>query len=150
MADSGKPLLVKYDLEALKGKLTRETLAARAPTMWKWRELLPVRAAANCVTLGEWCTPIVDFPVLGALNGMADGGAILVKDEGRLPTGSFKARGLVMAISMAKELGVKRMAMPTNGNAGAAMSAYCTRCGIETFIFAPEVGQLYELNPVDP
>ena len=69
---------------------------------------------------------------------MEEGGALLVKDEGRLPTGSFKARGLVMAVSMAKELGVTRMAMPTNGNAGAAMSAYCSRCGIETYIFAPE------------
>jgi threonine synthase len=138
LAESGKPLLVRYDLEALKGKLTRETLAARPPTLWKWRELLPVRAAEDCVSLGEWATPVVDFPVLGALHGLEDGGALLVKDEGRLPTGSFKARGLVMAVSMAKALGVTRMAMPTNGNAGAALSAYCSRCGIETYIFAPE------------
>ena len=77
-------------------------------------------------------------PKLAAEVGLEEGGALLVKDEGRLPTGSFKARGLVMAVSMAKELGVTRMAMPTNGNAGAAMSAYCSRCGIETYIFAPE------------
>ena len=138
LADSGKPLLVRYDLEALKGKLTREILASRPPTLWKWREMLPVRSAEDCVTLGEWATPIVDFPTLAELNGLEGGGALLVKDEGRLPTGSFKARGLVMAVSMAKALGVKRMAMPTNGNAGAALSAYCSRCGMDTFIFAPE------------
>ena len=100
--------------------------------------MLPVRKAEDCVTLGEWMTPIVDAPKLAAEAGLEEGGALLVKDEGRLPTGSFKARGLVMAVSMAKELGVTRMAMPTNGNAGAAMSAYCSRCGIETYIFAPE------------
>jgi len=138
LASSGKPLLVRYDLDALKGKLTREILAKRAPTLWKWRELLPVRSAENCVTLGEWMTPIVDAPTLAKDLGLNSGGALLVKDEGRLPTGSFKARGLVMAVSMAKELGVTRMAMPTNGNAGAALSAYCSRCGMETFIFAPE------------
>lgn len=138
LADSGKPLLVRYDFQALKGKLTREILASRPPTLWKWREMLPVRKAEDCVTLGEWMTPIVDAPKLAAEAGLEEGGALLVKDEGRLPTGSFKARGLVMAVSMAKELGVTRMAMPTNGNAGAAMSAYCSRCGIETYIFAPE------------
>ena len=82
----------------------------------------------NCVTLGEWATPIVELPKLN----------VLVKDEGRLPTGSFKARGLVMAVSMAKELGVKKMAMPTNGNAGAALGAYASRCGIQSYAFAPE------------
>jgi threonine synthase len=138
LAESGKPLLVRYDFASLKGKLTREILASRPPTLWKWREMLPVRKAEDCVTLGEWMTPIVDAPKLAAEAGMEEGGALLVKDEGRLPTGSFKARGLVMAVSMAKELGVTRMAMPTNGNAGAAMSAYCSRCGIETYIFAPE------------
>ena len=138
LADSGKPLLVRYDFEKLKGKLTREILASRPPTLWKWREMLPVRSEEDCVTLGEWATPIVQFPTLSERAGLTDGGALLVKDEGRLPTGSFKARGLVMAVSMAKALGVKRMAMPTNGNAGAALSAYCSRCGIDTFIFAPE------------
>ena len=140
LEDSGKPLLVRYDLESLQGKLTREILASRPPTLWKWRELLPVRAAEDCVSLGEWATPIVDFPKLADANGLdrERGGALLVKDEGRLPTGSFKARGLVLAVSMAKALGVKRMAMPTNGNAGAALSAYCSRCDIETYIFAPE------------
>ena len=93
---------MRYDLDALKGKLTREILANRAPTLWKWRELLPVRSAENCVTLGEWMTPIVDAPTLAKDLGLNSGGALLVKDEGRLPTGSFKARGLVMAVSMAK------------------------------------------------
>ena len=131
LSRAGKPLLVQYNLDALKGKLTRELLASRAPTLWKWRELLPVRRSENCVTLGEWATPIVELPKLGN---------VLVKDEGRLPTGSFKARGLVMAVSMAKELGVTKMAMPTNGNAGAALGAYCSHCvpAIESYAFAPE------------
>src|SRR3546814_9422719 len=87
--------------------------------MWKWRELLPVRHVENVVTLGEWETPLLGCPRIEQRTGAA---GLLVKDEGRLPTGSFKARGLVMAVCMAKELGVTRMAMPTNGNAGAALA----------------------------
>jgi threonine synthase len=93
--------------------------------------LLPVRKAANIVSLGEIETPLVPIPVSGGAN-------VLVKDEGRLPTGSFKARGLVMAVAMAKELGVKRIAMPTNGNAGAALAAYASRTGIETIVLCPD------------
>jgi len=99
--------------------------------------LLPVRHPENVVSLGEVVTPLVPLPLTAArLNGGA--GEILVKDEGRLPTGSFKARGLVLAVSMAKELGVKTMAMPTNGNAGAAMAAYCSRAGIKSYVFCPD------------
>jgi threonine synthase len=85
--------------------------------MWRYRELLPVRKCKDIVSLGEVTTPLIRLPKLGAKLG---GGEIIVKDEGRLPTGSFKARGLVMAVSMGKALGIKHMAMPTNGNAGAA------------------------------
>jgi threonine synthase len=102
--------------------------------MWRWRELLPVRSPANIVSLGEAATPIVRLDTVGARIGVRD---LLVKDEGRLPTGSFKARGLGMAVSMAKELGVTRIAMPTNGNAGAALAAYASRAGIETIVLCP-------------
>ena len=139
LSKAGKPLLVRYDYEAASKTLTRESLAARPATLWKWREILPVTKTENCVYLGEEATPILDAPRAAESLGVEQaGGMLYVKDEGRLPTGSFKARGLVMAVSMAKELGVKRMAMPTNGNAGAALAAYCRHCGIEAYAFAPE------------
>ncbi|UVO49849.1 threonine synthase [Sphingomonas sp. SUN019] len=127
----GRPLLVRYDLDAVKAAWPRDTLVTRETDLWRWRELLPVRDTANIVSLGEIETPLVPIPASG-------GATVLVKDEGRLPTGSFKARGLVMAVAMAKELGVTRIAMPTNGNAGAALAAYATRCGIETIVFCPD------------
>ena len=136
LSKAGKPLLVRYDLEGVKGKLTKDVLATRAATMWRYRELLPVRHHKNVTTLGEIMTPLARLPAIEKSNGAK--APIIVKDEGRLPTGSFKARGLVMAVSMAKELGVKRMAMPTNGNAGAALAAYCRRAGIEAYVFCPE------------
>ena len=131
LSRAGRPLLVRYDLDGVKAALSRDTLAARPTDLWRWRELLPVRHAANIVSLGEIETPLVPIPVSGGAN-------VLVKDEGRLPTGSFKARGLVMAVAMAKELGVSRIAMPTNGNAGAALAAYATRAGIETIVLCPD------------
>jgi threonine synthase len=129
---AGKPLLVRYDLEAAKRSLTRESLAARAPGMWKWTELLPHEIEP--VSLGEPETPILHLPKTAA-NAGASG--LLVKDEGRLPTGSFKARGLTMAVTMAKQFGIERIAMPTNGNAGAALAAYGARAGIETIVICP-------------
>ena len=135
LSRAGKPLLVRYDLAGVKKALTKDALARRAPDLWRYRELLPVRKTTDIVSLGECVTPIVPMPRLSRKLG---GGDILVKDEGRLPTGSFKARGLVMAVSMAKALGIKHMAMPTNGNAGAALAAYATRTGIKTTIFCPE------------
>jgi threonine synthase len=131
----GRPLLVRYDLEGVRGALTRAALAERPHDLWRWRELLPVRRAEQIVSLGEAATPIVDLPHEAARLGLRD---LLVKDEGRLPTGSFKARGLVMAVSMAKALGVRKIAMPTNGNAGAALAAYASRAGIETVVFCPD------------
>jgi threonine synthase len=131
----GRPLLVRYDLAGVAGALTKEALAGRPADFWRYRELLPVRRAENIVSLGEPVTPLVPLPGCAAELGV---GEILVKDESRLPTGSFKARGLALAVAMAKELGVTRMAMPTNGNAGAALAAYASRCGIETFVFCPD------------
>ena len=131
LSRAGRPLLVRYDLDAVRANLPRSLLEARSTDLWRWRELLPVRRTENVVSLGEIETPLVPIPASG-------GAHVLVKDEGRLPTGSFKARGLVMAVAMAKELGVTRIAMPTNGNAGAALAAYCSRVGIETIVFCPE------------
>jgi threonine synthase len=127
----GRPLLVRYDLDTIRAMIPRGMIAARPTDMWRWRELLPVRHTADVVSLGEIETPLLAIPSSGGPNA-------LVKDEGRLPTGSFKARGLVMAVSMAKALGVTKIAMPTNGNAGAALAAYASRCGIETIVFCPD------------
>ena len=132
LSQAGRPLLVRYDLDGVGRALPREALATRPQTLWRYRELLSVRRAENVVSLGEVVTPLIALPRL------AGRGEILVKDEGRLPTGSFKARGLALAVSMAKELGVTVMAMPTNGNAGAAMAAYCSRAGIKSYVFCPD------------
>ena len=128
LSRAGKPLLVRYDLDAARRTLTREGIAARDPGMWKWRELLP--HDGDPVSLGEVETPLVPLANTG-------GPRLLVKDEGRLPTGSFKARGLAMAVTMAKQFGIERIAMPTNGNAGAALAAYGARAGIETIVICP-------------
>jgi threonine synthase len=134
LSNVGRPLLVRYDLAGVAGAMTREALAGRPADLWRYRELLPVRRTENIVSLGENATPIIPLDAIGRDLGVT---RLWVKDEGRLPTGSFKARGLVMAISMAKELGVRKIAMPTNGNAGAAAAAYASRAGIEAVIFCP-------------
>lgn len=131
LSEAGRPLLVRYDLDAVGKALPRDRVASRPTDLWRWRELLPVRRTASIVSLGEIETPLIPIPASG-------GAKVIVKDEGRLPTGSFKARGLVMAVAMAKELGVTRIAMPTNGNAGAALAAYATRAGIETVVLCPD------------
>ncbi|WGF89631.1 threonine synthase [Marinivivus vitaminiproducens] len=135
LSATGKPLLVRYDLDGVRRALSKADLAGRPFDLWRYRELLPVRHAHDIVSLGEAVTPLVPLPRLAASHG---GGEILVKDEGRLPTGSFKARGLAMAVSMAKALGIRHMAMPTNGNAGAALAAYATKAGIRATVFCPE------------
>ena len=132
LSRAGKPLLVRYDTEAAKRTLTRDSLAGRASDMWKWRELLP--NDVEPVSLGEPETPIIELPETAAREGAS---SLLVKDEGRLPTGSFKARGLAMAVTMARQFGIARIAMPTNGNAGAALAAYGARAGIETIVICP-------------
>ncbi len=138
LSRAGKPLLVRYDLEAMSRAVSRAGLARRGDDLWRYREFLPVRRTENIVSLGETRTPLLRLPRLERRLG---GGEILMKDEGRLPTGSFKARGLCVAVSMAKELGVRRMAMATAGNAGAALAAYCSRAGIESYVFCPEDAQ---------
>ncbi len=132
---AGKPLLVRYDLAGMKAALCKDDLLSRAPDLWRYREFLPVRKVENIVSLGEPMTPLITAPRSAKAIGA---GELLVKDEGRLPTGSFKARGLAVAVSMAKELGVSRMAMPTAGNAGGALAAYCARAGIAAYVFYPE------------
>jgi len=135
LSRSGRPLLVRYDLDGIGGAMSKQALAQRPGGLWRYRELLPVRRSEHIVSLGEPVTPLIAVPKLAA---KLQAGEILVKDEGRLPTGSFKARGLVMAVSMAKALGITHMAMPTNGNAVAALAAYATRAGIKSTIFCPD------------
>ena len=135
LSRAGKPLLVRYDLDGVGKALSKEALARRPRDLWRYRELLPVRRIQDIVSLGETMTPVV---AMRKLAGKSGAGEILVKDEGRLPTGSFKARGLVMAVSMAKALGVAHLAMPTNGNAGAALAAYASRAGLKSTVFCPQ------------
>jgi threonine synthase len=134
LSRAGKPLLVRYDLNGVRDSLSKDALAARPKDLWRWRELLPVRRVADIVSLGEVATPLI--PLTRSLQGLG-AGEVLVKDEGRLPTGSFKARGLAMAVSMAKAFDIKHLAMPSNGNAGAALAAYASRAGIRATVFCP-------------
>ncbi|MEJ7932186.1 threonine synthase [Ramlibacter sp. AN1015] len=136
LSAAGRPLLVRYDLSAVARALTKDALNGRPADMWRWRELLPVRRTENIVSLGEITTPLLESPRFARRIGAP--GPLLIKDEGRLPTGSFKSRGLSVAVSMAKELGVTRAVIPTAGNAGAAFAAYCARAGIESFVFCPD------------
>ncbi len=134
LSSAGKPLLVKYDLDTLGRAVDKDDFATRPDGMWRYREFLPVRSSSNVVSLGESHTPLIPLSRMAERLGAT---SIVMKDEGRLPTGSFKARGLAVAVSMAKELGLKRLAIPTNGNAGSALAAYGTRAGMETYIFCP-------------
>jgi len=130
-----RPLWVRYDLDAIGQAVTREEIVSRPATMWRWRELLPVPSDESIVTLGETVTPLVPCPRLGNSLGLD---RLWIKDESRLPTGSFKSRGLAMAVSMAKHFGVRRLAIPTAGNAGGAAAAYAARAGLEAFVFMPD------------
>ncbi len=130
----GRPLWVRYDLATLRQKLTPATFAVRPPSLWRYRELLPLGLDQEPVTLGEGMTPLLPCPRLGAELGLD---RLFVKDESQLPTGSFKSRGMTMAVSLAKELGLKRLAIPTAGNAGGALAAYGARAGMEVYVFMP-------------
>lgn len=130
----GRPLWVRYDLDAVRATMSKEAVAGREPTMWRYRELLPVSDDTRIASLGEGMSPLLRCERLGAALGLTD---LWVKDESQLPTGSFKSRGLSMAISRANELGVRRVAIPTAGNAGGAMAAYAARVGMEAFVFMP-------------
>jgi threonine synthase len=130
----GKVLFARYDLEAARRELTPEAVAGRARGMWRWRELLPVRDESNIVTLGEGDTPLLRASTMESALGARE---VWIKEEGLNPTGSFKARGMSAAVSRAKELGARRLAAPSAGNAGAALAAYAARAGLETWIVMP-------------
>jgi threonine synthase len=130
-----RPLWVRYDLEAIRRAVTRDDLDRRPHTMWRYDELLPIGAGdPAAVSLAETMTPLMSCPRLAEALGM---GALWIKDESRLPTGSFKARGMAMAVSMANRFGVRRVAVPTAGNAGGALAAYAARAGMECYVFMP-------------
>ena len=130
-----RPLWVRYDLDAVRKHFSKSDLTGRPQTMWRYLELLPIKDPRDIVSLGETVTPIVAASRLAAEFGL---GELLVKDESRLPTGSFKARGMAMAISKAREFGIRRVAAPTAGNAGGAMAAYAARAGMESYVFMPQ------------
>src|SRR4051794_4992227 len=131
---AGVPLLARYDVERAARTLTRESLAARPATLWRYREMLPVRDPASITSLGEGMSPLLPLPRYGARIGVPE---LLMKDEGLIPTGTFKARGAAVGVSRAAELGVTGVAMPTNGNAGAAWAAYAARAGMTCLIAMP-------------
>ena len=131
----GRPLWVRYDLDQVRAAMTKDTVKRREPSMFRYRELLPVGNLIEPVTLGEGMSPLIDCPRLGAALGVNN---LQIKDESQLPTGSFKSRGLAMAITMARHFGVKRLAIPTAGNAGGATAAYAARADMEAYIFMPE------------
>src|SRR5947199_2954145 len=131
----GRPLWVRYDLARIRDEVQPDTFAQRPPTLWRYRELLPLPFDAEPVTLGEGMTPLLECRRLGRELGLS---RLLVKDESQLPTGSFKSRGMTAAVSMARHLGIQRLALPTAGNAGGALAAYGARAGMEVFVFMPD------------
>ncbi len=134
LCDCGAPLLVRYDLEKAAELVTPAELGGRAPSLWRYHEVLPVREESSVVSLGEGMTPLSPLARLGRSLGMT---RLVVKDEGLLPSGSFKARGAAVGVSRARELGVQQIAMPTNGNAGAAWALYAARAGLRSHIVMP-------------
>ena len=131
----GKPLLARYALEQLSETWTRDALLSRPASLWRYRELLPISDPKDIVTLGETMTPLIHAKRLGAKFGLTE---VWVKDESRLPTGSFKARGLAMAVSKAKFLGLTQLAIPSAGNAATALALYAAAAGITAHIFMPQ------------
>lgn len=131
----GKPLLVRYDLEQADQTLTKESLKRRRADLWRYREVLPVERDENIVSLGEGWTPLLRAERLGRKLGLSE---LFIKDESQNPTQSFKARGMATAVSMAKELGAKKLAVPSAGNAAGALAAYAAQAGLECFIFMPK------------
>jgi len=134
VSEAGVPLLARYDVELAARTLTREALAGRPADLWRYHEMLPVRDPASIVTLGEGMTPLLPLPRYGARIGVP---GLLMKDEGLVPTGTFKARGAAVGVSRAAELGVTGVAMPTNGNAGSAWAVYAARAGMRCLIAMP-------------
>ncbi|HEY8598725.1 MAG TPA: threonine synthase [Thermomicrobiales bacterium] len=134
-AKCGKVLYARYDLAAARVAMTKEALASRPFTLWRYHEVLPVRDPANVVALGEGGTPLLPLPHFGQTIGLPK---LLAKDESGNPTGSFKARGMALAISRAKELGARAVAAPSAGNAASAMSSYAARAGLPAYVFMPQ------------
>jgi threonine synthase len=132
---AGRPLWVRYDLARIAAEVSRDKITRRPPSLWRYRELLPLPLEVEPVTLGEGLTPLVPCPRIGAQLGLP---RLLVKDESQLPTGSFKSRGMTVAVSRARHFGLKRLAIPTAGNAGGALAAYAARAGMECFVFMPD------------
>ncbi len=138
LSEAGRPLLVRYDLDKIKKEISREEISnSKIDGLWRYSPLLPVKNPDDRISLGEVITPLIKLKNSVSYTKL-DKGSVLVKDEGRLPTGSFKARGLCMAVSMAKQFKLKHLAIPTNGNAGAAMAAYASQAGIKSTVFCPE------------
>ncbi|MCG8360881.1 MAG: threonine synthase, partial [Kiloniellales bacterium] len=134
LSPAGAPLLIRYYLERVAAAVTKQDLLARKSDMWRLRELLPLSSRSDPVQLGEAATPLVSLSRSARALGL---GGLVVKDEGRLPTGSFKARGMAMAVTMARHFSVTRIAVPTAGNAGSAAAAYGARAGMEVHVFMP-------------
>ncbi len=134
LSEAGRPLLVRYDLDALKGRFTPASLAGRPPTLWRYAEVLPVRDPLRRITLGEGFTPLIDSPRLARSMGVR---RLWIKDEGQNPTGSFKDRGLCIAVSRAWELGAKELAIPSAGNAASASAAYGAAAGLPVHVVLP-------------
>ena len=133
LSEAGRPLLVKYDLEAIEKAHKKEEFSqSLEPGFWRYLPLLPITNQASIISLGESITPLIDISQLYPET------EVFIKDEGRLPTGSFKARGLAMAVAMAKEFGLNHLAIPTNGNAGAALAAYASRAGMKSSVYCPK------------
>jgi threonine synthase len=142
--DCKRPLLARYDLAAARAAWDRDSLAIREPTLWRYREVLPVRDESRAVKLGEGYTPLLHARRLGQAMGLPH---LYIKDEGLNPTGSFKARGLCMAVSRAWELGVKEVVIPSAGNAAGAMAAYAAKAGLGAHVFMPaDVPQPFRLE----
>lgn len=133
-SSAGAPLLARYDLERVRVSVTPQDIASRAPDLWRYHEVLPVRSPERIVSLGEGMTPLLSMSSFGKQAGVPQ---LLMKDEGLVPTGSFKARGAAVGVSRAAELGVQGVAMPTNGNAGAAWALYAARAGMKSLIAMP-------------
>jgi threonine synthase len=132
---AGRPLWVCYDLPKISPAVSRGDISRRAPSLWRYRELLPLPFEVEPVSLGEGMTPLIPCPRIGETLGLSQ---LIVKDESQLPTGTFKSRGMTVAVSMARHFGLTRLAIPTAGNAGGALAAYAARAGIECFVFMPD------------
>jgi threonine synthase len=135
LCSCGAPLLVRYDLKRVAGTFGKNNLHNRSSSLWRYKELLPIRKEENIITLGEGMTPLIPLKTIGSRLRMSN---LFMKDEGIIPTGTFKARGAAVGVSKARELGVKVLAMPTNGNAGGAWALYGARAGIKAYIVMPE------------